>query len=64
MQVPERVYMVLETRADGTEKLDPFEFTTIKDAQERMAFLIKNAEKNGREGSSFKIVNVVWQHEI
>ncbi len=64
MQAHERVYMVLETRADGTEILDPFEFITIKDAQERMDFLIKNAEKNRREGSSFKIVNVVWQHEI
>lgn len=64
MQVPERVYMVLETRADGTENLDPFEFTTVKDAQERMDFLIKNAEKNRREGSSFKIEEVIWQHEV
>ena len=64
MQVPERVYMVLETRADGTENLDPFEFTTIKDAQERMDFLIKNAEKNRREGSSFKIVEAEWLHEV
>ena len=64
MQVPERVYMVLETRMDGTEHLDPFEFTTIKDAQARMDFLIKNTEKERRETSSFSIETVVWQHEI
>lgn len=64
MQVPERFYMVLEKRADGTENLDPFEFAKTEDAQERKKFLIENAKKNGREGSSFEIATVVWQHEV
>ena len=64
MQAPEKVYMVIEKRADGTETIDPFEFKTPQDAQERMAFLIENAKKNGVEGSSFEVTNVIWLHEI
>ena len=64
MQVPEKVYMVVEKRGDGTEQIDPFEFRTPQDAQERMAFLIANAKKMGQSGSSFEIENVIWLHEI
>lgn len=64
MQVPEKVYMVVETRADGTEHIDPFEFRTPQDAQERMFFLIENAKKEGRIGSKFEIEHVTWLHEI
>ena len=64
MQVPERFYMVLETKADGTEEIDPFEFRTPQDAQERMNFLIENAKKNGRLGSSFEIEPITWLHEV
>lgn len=60
MQVPERVYMVFETKLDGKQYADSFEFTTQQDAQERMYYLMKN----GNAGSSYTIESVTWLHEI
>ena len=63
MQVPEKVYYVVETKENGIQDMDTFEFKTPQDAQERMNFLIENAKKNGKN-SSFEVTSVTWLHEI
>lgn len=63
MQVPERVWIVIEHKADGTETTDGFEFETPYKAHGRMSELIKEAFKN-KTGSAFYVTDVTWLHEV
>jgi hypothetical protein len=63
MQVPERVWIVIEHKADGTEDADGFEFETPQKAHGRMSDLIREADEK-KTGSSFYVTSVTWLHEV
>ena len=60
MKAPEIVYMVMETKADGAQSMDSFEFRTKEEAAERLDYLAKRSSI----GSSVEIETVTWLHEI
>ena len=63
MLVPDRKWIVIEHKADGTEDCDAFEFDEVTEAHGRMSELIKHAFEN-HTGSSYYVTSVLCEHQI
>lgn len=64
MQVPEKVYLVIETKPDGTEDTDGIEFHSIEEASNHAIDLVAKATAEKRYGYTYTIDTVTWLHEI
>lgn len=64
MKAPEKIYLVIETRPDGTQDTDGIEFKTFEEANNHAIELVAKKAGEHKAGYSYTVDSAVWVYDI